>query len=292
MLNEFLEGHPSYLSDHNINNTMGIIISSDKKKEMLKFLESNMGKLSQREMARKLGIGKTAVNRWCVDEFGFHPIKHIVNEEFFDNPNEESSYILGFIFADGNVTWNPSRSYWSLTITASSKDKAHLEKIRGLMGSTKPLLYSKNTNSYRLIVASKILCRKLIDLGVVPRKSMIVRFPENITRSDHVRHFIRGIIDGDGTVRYVNRRRSPYFEISICSGSERFLKKLSKVIFNHIGVKSRCRRIHSNTFGLQFSCTRGKCLAHWIYKDSRIYLKRKFANFSNNLNKMEVQENI
>lgn len=206
-------------------------------------------------MARRLNIGKTIVNRWS-KELGFCYIKHTSNEKFFDELNENSAYVLGYIFTDGNVSWNPNKSYWSLTITSSEKDKNHLENIRKLLSSTKPLLYSPKTKSYRLIVTNKKICQKLMKFGVIPNKSLTVNFP-NISK-EYLRHFIRGVIDGDGSVSYVNREKSPYFEIRIFSGSQNFLKRLLKVLNKEINISTKIKKVHKNTFMLRYTCARGK----------------------------------
>ena len=106
---------------------MGIIISESQKKEHLNFIRSNFDKVSQREISRRLNIGKTTVNRWS-SEIGLRFKKHTVNEKFFDELNENSSYILGLIFADGNISWNPERGYYTMTITASAKDKDQIDE--------------------------------------------------------------------------------------------------------------------------------------------------------------------
>jgi hypothetical protein len=256
---------------------MGKTISTNKKKEILPFIKSHLGKVSQREIANQLNIGRTTINRWA-KELGFKHKRHIVNEKFFNEFNENSSYILGLIYADGNVAWNPKKGYRALTITASAKDKDHLENIRKLLFSTKPLLYSMKTNSYRLIANSKVLCLKLMGLGVVPRKSLVIDFPEFLPR-EQLKHFIRGIIDGDGHVRYVKRAKSPYFEITISSGSEKFCQGFVETVDKLIGVKANIRKIGENTKIIRYSCSRGEKLAKLIYSDSNIYLKRKFEHY-------------
>ncbi len=255
---------------------MGAIIDPEKKNDILPFLKTNFGKISQRKMARKVGVGKTSVNRWC-SELGLKHVKHTVNEDFFDRINKESAYVLGYLFADGNINWNPEKGYQSVTITASEKDHEHLEKIRNIISSTKPLLYSEKTRSYRLIANSKKLCKVLMKLGLVPSKSLIVEFPE--IPKKYLRHFIRGVIDGDGTVRYVKRKRSPYFEISISSGSHSFLKSVSAILNEHVGIDAGIRKVGKNTYLLQYSCSRGKKLAEWIYHDSGMFLVRKFKHY-------------
>jgi len=279
--NYFIEVHPSYLCDVN----MGAVVQPNEKKKMLLFIKSNFGKLSNREMARELGVGKTAVNRWC-QELGLFLEKDSVNEDFFKIWNHDMAYILGFIFADGNISWNPEKSYRALTITAAEKDKNHLEKIRLLIKSTKNLFYSSSTNSYRLIVNNKEICRNLMAFGVTPRKSLSVKFPE--IPKKYLKHFLRGVIDGDGNVRYVKRKRSPYFEITISSGSELFLEKFSKSVYSLIEVSAKPRKVSNNLFILQYSCKRGMDLAQWIYQDVNLCLSRKFDQYNAALRAREV----
>jgi len=256
-------------------------IAKDRKSEALEFIRFHFDKLSQREIARRLFIGKTTVNRWS-KEVGLFFKKHTANEHYFDTLTEQSAYILGFIFADGNVAYDPENGYYSMTITASEKDAAHLEKMRKLLSSTKPLLYSPSTKSNRLIVNSKKLCQKLIAYGVVPRKSLIVEFP--IIPKEYVNHFLRGIIDGDGNVRFVKRKRSPYFEITIASGSLTFCQGIVSTIEEHIGITTRIRKAGQHTHILQYSCSRGEKLANFIYSDATLFLKRKHIHFLDKTN--------
>jgi len=250
---------------------MGAIIGQTKKEKLLEFIKSNFGSLSQREMARHLGIGKTAINRWC-RELGLEFERHSVNEDYFSGWGSEMAYVLGFIFADGNISWHEKKSYRALTITASEKDKMHLEMLRNMLSSTKPLLYSNSTKSYRLIVNNKKVCEDLMKYNLTPRKSLTVKFPNIPT--EFLPHFLRGVIDGDGNVRYVNRKRSPYFEITVSSGSKKFLDKMAKIISEN-GISGKPRKTNKNLFILQYSCQRGLDLANWIYKDADLFLERK-----------------
>lgn len=255
------------------------------KEEFLPYIKTNFEKMSQREMARRLQIGKTSVNRWS-KEMGLYARKNTVNDGFFNMWTFDMAYILGYIFADGNVAWKPEKSYRALTITAAAKDVNHLEKIRIILESTKNLLYSDSTNSYRLIVNSKKLCEDLMKLGVIPRKSLVVEFPD--IPKEYVCHFIRGVIDGDGCIRYNDRKRSPYFEISIASGSYKFLEKMVEIIKQNIGVSSKITNVKNNTFIIRYSCKRGLKLAEWIYYNQNLCLERKLKQYKMALEAKEV----
>jgi hypothetical protein len=243
------------------------------KKYCRRYIRDFFGKVSQREIARRLKVGKTTINRWAKD-LGFYFKKHTVNDDYFKNLSPEMAYILGYVSADGNVAWDVSKGYYSLTITAAEKDKSHLGIIRKLLKSTKPLLYSSYTKSYRLIVNNKQICRDLMRFGIVPRKSLIIKFPD--LPDQYLKDFIRGYIDGDGSLRYFKRPRSPYFELSVCSGSRDFIVTLEEKIFQQLNINSRITKTKNNCFLLRYSCQRGLKLAKWIYGDASLYLPRKF----------------
>ncbi len=76
-----IEGHPTYLSDEDINIGMGAVLTQEKRAEVIEFIKSNNGKISQREIARRLGIGKTISNRLS-NELGFRHIKYTADEIF------------------------------------------------------------------------------------------------------------------------------------------------------------------------------------------------------------------
>ncbi len=255
------------------------LISADHpfKKYCRNFIKANFSKFSQRQIAKILAIGKTTVNKWS-REIGHVFKKHSVDADYFDEWSSKIAYILGYIFADGSIAWDEDKGYYSLTITASEKDKDHLEEIRNILQSTKPLLYGESTKSFRLIVNNKQLCRRLINLGVLPKKSLIIKFPLNIPRQN-LKDFIRGYVDGDGSLRYCNRKRSPYFEIKICSGSKDFIIVLEEKIYSRQNIRSRITLQGKNCYLLRYSCARGLKLAKWLYQDVELYLGRKFNKY-------------
>src|SRR6185503_6997190 len=100
-----------------------------------------------------------------------------------------------------------------------------------IFGSKKPLLkiqsrhfhiINKNGNNIKskraeqlvLRIDNKKICLDLNNLGCVPRKSLILKFPTPKQISHKwLRHFVRGYFDGDGFVYYndLNRRKQAAF---------------------------------------------------------------------------------
>lgn len=286
------EGHPisiesesdtrGWLYPTNWSPNVPATIAPERKRELLPVLRANFGMVSQRETARRLGLGKTTVNRWNA-EMGLRHQKFTCDESFFDTWTEYSAYVLGYVFTDGNVQCDPIASRWGLTITAAEKDVSHLERVRQLLKITKPLLYASKTRSYRMIIANRILAEKLVKLGVVPHKSLIVRFPR-VPRA-FLSHFMRGVIDGDGSVRYYDRKRSPYFEIGIYSGSRRFLEGAARAVESQTSIPAEIRTVHRNAYVLRYCCSRAERLGSWLYDGSHIFLERKHNAYLTMTNK-------
>lgn len=109
--------------------------------------------------------------------------------------------------------------------------------------------------------------------GLTPRKSLSVDFPE--IPEEFLKYFIKGVIDGDGNVRYVKRKRSPYFEITVSSGSENFLNSIAERI-SQMGIPGKVKKNKNNVYILQYTCKRALNLAKWIYSgDENLHLDRK-----------------
>lgn len=128
---------------------------------------------------------------------------------YFDEWNPRMAYILGFLFADGNVT---SR-LCDVVVGISATDIAVLNFIKEETKSTRPFYYMESrvdTRGYAhresvyLTLASTIMVRRLMDLGLQPRKSyMDYPFPE--VPDEMMPHFIRGYFDGDGSA-YITKK--------------------------------------------------------------------------------------
>lgn len=128
--------------------------------------------------------------------------KHVFNYRYFDRiDSEEKAYWLGFVVAEGNV------SYYTLGIELGAVDRDHLKKFASAVGYEYFDDYREEKDSYRVRLNSKYLVEKLLTWGVGEKKSdkiMVPSIPEDL-----LRHFFRGFVDGDGsfTKRY-NKKAS------------------------------------------------------------------------------------
>ena len=112
------------------------------------------------------------------------------NTSVFSNEDDTSYYLLGAFITDGSL--NMERAY------LSSKDLDWLESIRNLICPNKPIY--KDQSCYRLTLTNKIIVAWLLKHGVTPNKSLNVEFPS--IPDQYLPDFIRGLIDGDGTIAH------------------------------------------------------------------------------------------
>jgi intein/homing endonuclease len=185
--------------------------------------------------------------------------------------NEEKAYWLGFIFADGYI----SSSDFIFELSLSEKDKSHLDKFNSFMrfkgSNIRTCLQHKKFNICKWNIRNKFLWNSLNSLGCIPRKSLILKFPkiEIFDNPDLIRHFIRGYFDGDGCVNFNHKI------ISIL-GTEDMLSNIKEKSCIKTNSKLYYKYPNSKTRILQISCKKAFEFLNFIYKDSSIFLERKY----------------
>jgi len=190
-----------------------------------------------------------------------------VNHDFFSSWSEAMAYVLGFWFADGWMT----QPYRDASVCFVSKDRTHLEMIRGLMQS-EHTIHSQGIGCFRLPIGSKKLWRDLTELGGCPAKSLVIAMPT--IPSDYIRHFIRGYVDGDGTLYWeVSGRPAPGLG---AVGGIGFLESLSRFLDEYVGVGKATVRTYANKAQfITYTGIKAKAIAMWLYSDTIIVLERK-----------------
>ena len=203
--------------------------------------------------------------------------KYTINENYFDIiDSSNKAYILGLLYSDG-CNYPPQHR---VKLELQERDKDILDKINVEIQSNKPLnfnnLNSKNPNwqnTYRLDITNKHISDKLVDLGVVQNKSLILEFPRFLDKSMYG-PFLRGYLDGDGHIEWGNTRF-----ITIVS-TQKFCEYVKYFCENDLNIKcSICNTANkdSNTKLLYIhGKQRIKLFLDFIYKDAELYIERKY----------------
>lgn len=215
--------------------------------------------------------------------------KYQLNEHYFDvidTPNK--AYILGFLYADG---YN-SKDKGTITMSLEERDKGILEEIRKEIGSEKPLEFLDYSNKhdfgytyknqYRLLMFSAHMCNILESIGMCQNKSLVVDFPK--IDNNLVRHFIRGLFDGDGSVyRHQYKGRKSYQHTLTITSTLSLCEKLVDIVEHHLDVNCHIYDASNHNGITKVFTIPGKnqinTFMDWMYEDADLKLQRKYDRY-------------
>lgn len=196
--------------------------------------------------------------------------KQNINSKIFNIiDTEEKAYWLGFLYADGSVSDNNT-----ISLELSKMDKEHLIKFNLFLN--KSLDIREDKNRVRCIFKDTMIKNDLVKLGCIPRKSLVLKFPKNKQVPNKLkRHFVRGYIDGDGSIYNSNGN----IHLSIL-GTRHFLEGLIK----YFKLKKRTlyknnKDNDSNCYFIQFSGKLAIEVIKLFYENCTIKLDRKYSKF-------------
>ncbi len=277
-------------------NTKSNVLIDQHIDEITKLYESGM---SLTKIGKQLSIDRKALARLLKNNniearSGFsYARKYNLDEHYFDIiDTEEKAYILGFIYADGNNLFRINR----VAIQLSIVDKEILQKFSTIFFNSEVLKTYKRKNNkgkefeyVALNLFSKHMSQHLATLGIVERKSHKIAFPEWLDKNLY-RHFIRGLIDGDGWIYLPSSNRdSPNVGLICTRKMNDFLKELYE---KELNLKSYLTKANKQDINVMCEIRvknyhQCKIFLDWLYEDSTIYLQRKFDLYQKFLQQYE-----
>lgn len=192
---------------------------------------------------------------------------------FHKSINESSAYILGFFTADGCVERKPTTGA-RISFSQRTEDVEILYKIRQELKSRSPICYKKHRNEAVLYIHNGKLVNDLTNMGYDSNKSITADIPLCIT-NEYMPHFIRGLIDGDGSFVIEKNNR--------CSiqllGTYKVLNKIRAFLIKN-GATPKVnvhKRTGVNVHVLKYSDKISVLsIIKLIYSASNIYMIRKY----------------
>ena len=227
--------------------------------------------------------------------------KYNIDDNYFNEiDTERKAYILGLMYADGCVYPNSAK------LDLKTEDIKLLEDIALEMKNNCPIkTYKYKKKSYfkyqdktyefdcsmsRLSMHSKQIVQDLHKHGCVSSKTLILKFPNNkIVDKSLIKHFIRGYLDGDGSISYSERSSSSKYRSSYLHFNITFtvtydvIYGIKSVLYNIVpfdgDIRSRWKDSNNNcTLSIDGNNICFKIL-NWLYKDATIYLERKYNKY-------------
>lgn len=199
--------------------------------------------------------------------------KYLIDEYAFSGKiNDEKAYWLGFITADGCLK-EYTKIDKRIIIKLQTQDNNHLSKFYKFVKSNKKVYFNKNNTDCTAYVSSSIMFEDILSYGISPNKTYITKIPKQIIDSIYEKDFWRGMIDGDGCI-WENKYSAGISLAGTKDICDSFLAFINKSGFN-TSVKT-LKVKNDNNYTITFSSRNTIKLLEILYKNSNIFLDRKF----------------
>jgi DNA-binding CsgD family transcriptional regulator len=262
------------------DNESNIVKTNYLNKTMNELQELLPGKTKGDILAYCHKLGLTRTKKTCIRDF-FNVID-----------TEEKAYWLGFIFADGYISFSESNmkkgqlaTTYCTGIKLQWSDRDHLKKFnKSINGNYKVFketchpdgFRKKTTEAAKILVYSQQMyndLNKYFDRD----KTYTAKFP-NIP-GDLIRHFIRGYFDGDGCFTFTEKT----FDIDFLGASKDFHDGLKDILLKYnfnFNTEIKINQHDTSMYYIHINKNLDKCrFLDWIYSDCHIYLDRKYEKY-------------
>lgn len=195
---------------------------------------------SSYRVARLVGVGKTAVTKY-VAKSGLSRsrkeasliARHMdtaVKVEFFRSWSPNLAYLVGLVWADGHLGVKNRGKEVGLTM----KEPELLRRIADEIGVRVRRCRNRDSWVCRITVGLREVVDWFESIGLARRKSFTVNWPVGLPQSLEP-HFVRGVIDGDGSFCTDRRTGAEFFRF--VSASEKFAEQIYEWMTRNIGVR-------------------------------------------------------
>lgn len=227
------------------------------------------------------------------------PTKYQFDKNFFDIiDTEDKAYWLGFIWCDGYLMTKDRNNHteYAFKLDLMRDDYRHLEKLNKSLSSNYPIkLYNNGPSNYsgkpvticRIHISVKHFGYTLFEkYGMFANRTDVSKLKREVPEP-LMKHFIRGVLEADGSFVYYTDEKSNQKKMVMSISSyedlvvwinrflyeEKLCESMTKLSQRHEGADGNCR-------ALNFSGRRQvQRILDYLYADANIYLDRKFVKY-------------
>lgn len=204
--------------------------------------------------------------------------KYKVNLNFWKEISSEcQAYLFGLLCSDGGVVYYRGYPrYWYI----ASSDKEIVELAREFVDYSGPLrvrgsVYPRK-QLYFLTVSRSSMVRDLAALGVIHNKNRMGWLGDKIPKG-LLRHFCRGLVDGDGCISLRKNVRSNTLSLWYVDGSRQFVEGMSHQWETVLGEPVEVKRGSGRSWRVAIHGLKADAILRWMYSGVTVSLKRKQA---------------
>ena len=238
--------------------------------------------------------------------------KYEKDENYFEKiDTEEKAYILGFLATDGCI--GKSGSSKRIKITLNYKDYELLNRIAKEFKSEIPIreynISTKlpqgtfcNSRVCEINICSNKICEDLEKYGIHQNKTYNMLINLELIPNNLIRHFVRGVIDGDGSFGiYCNDNLTKIsYDAFRLTGNKYFLEQIKNIM--EMSIPGLILKEKENGNGISELYLNSKTyfidIQNYLYNDSCFYLKRKYdkhlkcIELINDINRINSKNNL
>lgn len=253
----------------------------------LDFLKKNYMEMCKSEIAEILKRTPSAIGLKA-SRMGFKKYPYFCNYHYFDViDTEEKAYWLGFLTADGWINRRDDINAGVVGVELQYGDINHLRKFNKSLNGNYKITdrwrkcelspYDKQNHFCMLRIFSITMYNSLVRIGFTNNKSFDCCIPQ--LKDNLYRHFIRGYFDGNGTICLSKN----VIDVKFCTASNQLKTDLIKILGEYEIFMHDYSYINENNVVIyvpEATSIKNKLkLLDYMYKDSTIYLDRKYKKY-------------
>lgn len=201
-----------------------------------------------------------------------------VNHDYFSCiDTEDKAYFLGLLLADGTIN-KRREEYTIVSLHVSQQDIDIVEKFKHYTQSENKIYIGSKINDCALRITSRKMVNDLSKFGIIPQKTGKNTICVDDIPEDLIRHFIRGLIEGDGWYSISNTSTGRVVtSVGVCGDyntcdfvQQWFQKILGTSPLKVSKVKNKnCYKIGYSSYDV------GCRIVDYLYKDATVFINRK-----------------
>ncbi|MBH0159642.1 LAGLIDADG family homing endonuclease [Fictibacillus sp. 26RED30] len=220
--------------------------------------------------------------------------KYAVNHDYFESiDSRNKAALLGLIYSDGYITSSYGKKIVGIKMKDSDCNRIIFTQLLEALDSDYPIREGKSTTGYsgssefiRIEIVSEKMYDDLLGKGVLPNKSLTLKFPSSIqVPSKFLNDFIGGYFAGDGAFKKRKVHVNHFYSISFI-GTQDFLQgvknhletidEVFKTGYKHLYKDSRTK----NTWSLNYSSLDTvKSFCEIILHDCPVFHEEKYSRY-------------
>lgn len=221
----------------------------------------------------------------------------LLKEDYFDVIDSEAkAYLLGFITADGSVHYRKRNSNKGvLRLGVQIRDIEIINLLKHELNSGSKIIYDKREKKETVLlsVSSDKIVKSLAKYGVVPNKTYSLdSLYKDFNNEDLFRHYLRGLIDGDGCI--TSTKNEQHWLLYFCSYSKMMALDFKDTINKMVGLS-----IHNNVYDCKTSYRAAwnkkedVCkICKFLYTNCNYYLTRKYQKANMVFENKEIEDMV